>query len=433
MNRDTFLTLSVATLLLSSCASPPTNPTGAPIYRQPQQQPYQPPVASPQPTYRTPTTSPQQAQAQPYRGGSFYDWQQQFMERAATTHSPKQVQSLLGNANLNEQVIRLDGNQAEFAKMPWEYLDSAVSTHRINQGIQKRREMLDILSSAENRYGVPASIVTAIWGMESSYGAAMGNTDIVNALSSLAYDGRRRAWAESQLLSVLTLINRGDIQPHQLTGSWAGGMGHTQFIPATWEKEGVDGDGDGRRSPFVAADALTSTASYLARSGWVANLPAYYEVQLPASFDYRHLNNTYSLDTWRTLGVSGTEYLAGNHLATLWLPAGIHGPALLTTKNFDAIRVYNNSSNYALAVALLANRINQKEGLRRAFPRHEQPLSTYQVRQLQNVLTQQGYDTQGIDGVVGTNTRTAFARWQAANGQIPDGFISQSSAQPLLW
>lgn len=430
MYRYHFLSISIAALLLASCASAPSNPTGTTAQTpSPKPAPVQTPSISPPTTiYNTP------APAADRQYGSFYDWKQQFIARAATTHNAHQVQSLLGSASLNEQVIRLDGNQAEFAKMPWEYLDSAVSSSRVNLGIQKRREMLDVLTRAENRYGVPASIVTAIWGIESSYGAVMGNTDLVNALSSLAYEGRRRTWAESQLLSMLTLINRGDIQPYQLKGSWAGGMGHTQFIPSTWLNEGVDGDNDGRRNPFSAADALSSTASYLANSGWVANLPAYYEVRLPSSFNYQLIGTTHTLDAWQAIGITGVgQPITGNHLATLWLPAGINGPALLTTKNFDVIKVYNNSSNYALAVALLANRINQRSGLVTSFPRHEQPLSSHQVQRLQNTLTQQGYDTKGIDGVIGSNTRNAFARWQADNGQIPDGFISQSSARSLLW
>lgn len=429
--------VTYVSLFLMSCATPPTNPTGQ--------------VTTATPTNTMPTTLPMPnaqvsvQQTTPSRVivrqdqasygtqtndsyGSFSEWKQQFLRQTGNNQ-------LFANASLNQQVITLDSNQAEFSKMPWEYLDSAVSTSRVNQGIQKRREQLSVLDRAETRYGVPASIVTAIWGIESSYGAAMGSTDLVNALSSLAYEGRRRSFAENQLLSMLQMVNRGDVASHQLKGSWAGGMGHTQFIPSTWLAQGVDGDGDGRKNPFTAADALTSTANYLSNSGWVAGLPAYFEVGLPQNFDYRHIGASYSLDTWRSMGVYnvGGGNFSGSHTAELWLPAGVNGPVLLITKNFNVIKVYNNSSNYALAVAALANRINSRPAFVQDFPRHEQPLSRGQVQQLQQILTSRGFDTKGADGVIGTNTRNAFAQWQAANGRIPDGFISQSTVRGLLW
>ena len=291
------------------------------------------------------------------------------------------------------------------------------------------------MTSAESIYGTPKEITTAIWGMESSYGAGMGSMDLVNALSSLAYDGRRREFAESQLISMVRMIERGDVTASQLEGSWAGGMGHTQFIPTTWMQEGVDGNGDGRKDPWSRQDALTSTASYLANAGWVRGLQPFYEVRLPAGFDFSQLNTKRSLDAWKASGLVSTsgEYFGGAHEAELWLPAGQYGPALLLTKNFDVIRVYNNSSSYALGVSLLAKQIAGGSGLIQSWPRHEQPLSRSQILTLQRNLTTQGFDTQGIDGVAGSNTRRAFARWQAANGQVPDGFISQRTAGNLIW
>ena len=149
----------------------------------------------------------------------------------------------------------------------------------------------DILLRAESQYGVPASIVTAIWGMESSYGQGTGNASLISSLATLAYDGRRQAFAENQLLALLTMLQRGDLDWSQLKGSWAGGMGHTQFIPQTWIEQAVDGNNDGHKSPFNTADALTSTASYLASAGWQRGLSPFYEVRLPANFDFRQLND----------------------------------------------------------------------------------------------------------------------------------------------
>lgn len=381
-----------------------------------------------------PTNTPSMTSQSHY--ATFTEWKHDFIHRAlAKGINTNSLNSLMSNATLNQRVIELDRSQAEFTKMPWEYVESAASSNRISQGRSKLTENLSILTSAESIYGTPKEITAAIWGMESSYGAGMGSMDLVNALSSLAYDGRRREFAENQLLAMLLMIERGDVAASQLKGSWAGGMGHTQFIPTTWIQESIDGDADGRKNPWNRQDALTSTASYLANAGWIRGLQPFYEVRLPTGFDFLQLNSKRSLDAWKALGLvsASGEYFGGVHDAQLWLPAGQYGPALLLTKNFEVIRVYNNSSSYALGVSLLAKKIAGGNDLIQSWPRHEQPLSRTQIINLQKNLTAQGYDTQGIDGVAGSNTRQAFARWQAANGQIPDGFISQRTAGHLVW
>lgn len=364
--------------------------------------------------------------------GSFGEWKSDFINRAiARGYRADDVYALLNNASLNHQVISLDGKQAEFAKMPWEYAESAVSGNRVSTGRAKVDEYPSLLSRLESQYGVPRQIVVAIWGMESSYGAGMGNTDLVNALSSLAYEGRRRNFAEGELVAMLDMINRGDVGRSQLKGSWAGGMGHTQFIPSTWLTQGVDGNNDGHKNPWVISDALSSTAHYLSNSGWLRHLDAFYEVRLPSGFDHTLIGQKLPLSTWQQKGLSGIP--SGSESAELWLPAGIHGPALLTTPNFDVIKVYNNSSNYALGVALLAKRISGQSGITASWPRHERPLSSAQVKRLQENLNAKGYNAGTPDGMAGTNTRRAFAKWQSDNGRIPDGFISQSSADELIW
>lgn len=449
--------LTLPVLFLAGCASQPIDNRQPPIpvvINQPQQ----PTVVKQAPTKRAPTVvvqeqtviqatpqpAPQQAQpkyqqAQPPQKphyNSFYDWKADFARRAtASGYDSFAVQQLLNNAQMNSRVLSLDAGQPEFAKMPWEYADSAVSQGRVNRGQSKFAEQRDLLSRLEAQYGVDAQIIAAIWGMESSFGAVTGNTELPSALASLAYDGRRQEFAETQLLAMIDLIQRGDVYPSQLKGSWAGGMGQTQFIPATWLQHGVDGDGNGHRSPWSTADALASTANYLSNSGWVRGLAPFYEVQLPNNFDYSLVGTKQPFNQWRGLGVSS---LGGNYIDTytpleLWLPAGQDGPALLLSKNFDVIKVYNNSSNYALGVSLLGKAIARQGGLIKSWPRYEQPLSTTQVTNLQQRLTNAGYDTHGVDGVIGTNTRKAFARWQADNGQTPDGFITRRSAAALVW
>lgn len=366
----------------------------------------------------------------------FDDWKRDFIHRAiAQGHDSAIVYSLMNKAAFSQRIIELDRSQAEFTKMPWEYVNSAVSSNRVAQGRAKIAQYPVTFNNIQTSYGVPKEIVAAIWSMESSFGVAMGNIDLVDALSSLAYDGRRREFAENQLFAMLKMLNRGDASLMQFKGSWAGGMGHTQFIPSTWIQEGVDGNQDGQISPWGIGDSLNSTASYLKNAGWITGLSPYYEIRLPSNFDYQLLNTKQSFDTWQQLGLTSTtgEYFSGDLLAELWLPAGIGGPALLLTPNFDVIRVYNNSTSYALAVSLLAKHLSGGDGLTASWPTHEEPLSRTQVQILQRKLTEQGFDTGGVDGIAGVNTRRAFARWQSTNGQIPDGFISQNSASRLIW
>ena len=374
----------------------------------------------------TPTAKPS------YR--NFDDWKSDFSMRAiAAGKNPSDVQRLLASTYLNQQVISLDSSQPEFSKMPWDYADSAVSSGRVGTGTRKYSEQRAYLSSLQSQYGVNSEIIAAIWGMESSFGAVTGNSYIPSSLASLAFDGRRQQFAETQLLSLIELLQRGDVSWSQLDGSWAGGMGQTQFIPDTWLKFGVDGDSNGHRNPWATADALASTANYLSKSGWVRGLAPFYEATLPSNFDYSTVGSKQSAARWASLGVDTIENvnLDANIQMELWLPAGKDGPVLLLSPNFDVIKVYNNSANYALGVSLLGKAIAGQSGLRKSWPRYERPLSTSQVMRLQQNLTRSGYDTKGADGIVGTNTRKAFQLWQSANGQTPDGFITQNSAASL--
>lgn len=384
------------------------------------------------PTPKPIVVKPQPAPKPSY--GSFSDWKSDFSMRAMSSgNDASTVQRLLSSAYLNQQVISLDSGQPEFSKMPWEYADSAVSDGRVSTGKRKFAEQRAYLSQLESQYGVNAEIIAAIWGMESSFGAVTGNSYLPSALASLAYDGRRQEFAETQLLSLATLLQRGDVSWSQLDGSWAGGMGQTQFIPETWLNHGVDGDGNGHRNPWATGDALASTANYLSNSGWVRGLAPFYEVTIPSAFDYSTVGSKQPAARWAALGIDTIDdvYLDANTMMELWLPAGKDGPALLLSPNFDVIKVYNNSSNYALGVSLLGKAIAGQSGLRTSWPRYERPLSTVQVTNLQRRLTSNGYDTKGADGIVGTNTRKAFQRWQADNGQTPDGFITQRSAASL--
>ncbi len=432
--------LAVLALLIAGCSAPYPVPVAqenkqpSKVVNQPKkQQPVFKPSYPVAPRVVIPNSSNTRVIPQSY--DSFMDWQADFSRRAiALGYNSYDVQRLLGLARYKANVVSLDNNQAEFVKMPWEYIEKAISVAKVLKGREKFSANSGLFSHIQQRYQIDPYIVTAIWGMESSFGGGTGSINLASSLSSLAYDGRRRDFAEKQLLSLLTLLQRGDVNWSYIKGSWAGGMGHTQFIPATWLAQGVDADRDGRRNPWSAKDALSSTANYLHNSGWVAGLPPFIEVRLPKNFDYSKVGQKMSLAYWQNLGLHTIGgYADSSVLMTLWLPAGENGPALLTTKNFEVIKVYNNSSNYALAVSLLAREIAYQGGLYQEWPKYEKPLSKYQVKQLQQKLTSMGYDTKGVDGVVGTNTRKAFQRWQMSVGKIADGFICQRTAYSLLY
>ena len=422
------IALLLPALMIVGCTTQKTAPQATKPVRQGNVQVTQTITVKPvvRPTVVTPAPKPSYS--------SFSDWKSDFSMRAvAAGKNPNDIQRLLASANLNQQVISLDSSQPEFSKMPWDYADSAVSGGRVSTGQRKFNEQRSYLSGLESRYGVPAEIIASIWGMESSFGAVTGNSYIPSSLASLAYDGRRQKFAEDQLLALAELLQRGDISWSQLDGSWAGGMGETQFIPDTWLKYGVDGDYNGHRNPWATADALASTANYLNSSGWTRGLAPFYEATIPTSFDYSLVGTKQSAARWASLGIDTMDdvNLDANTPMELWLPAGKDGPVLLLSPNFDVIKVYNNSSSYALGVSLLGKALNGQTGLRKSWPRYERPLSTVQVTNLQRRLTSAGYDTKGADGIIGTNTRLAFQRWQADNGQTPDGFISERSGSSL--
>lgn len=367
---------------------------------------------------------------------SFAQWKQAFAPRAlAAGISERTVRTVLPHVRL-QRIVHLDRAQPEFTRTPWQYLDSAVSPLRVKNGRAKMQQHARALQAASQRYDVPAPVIAAIWGMESNYGGNFGNYPVVDALATLAFDGRRAAWAERELIAALRIIDNGDIDAERMIGSWAGAMGHTQFLPSVYLQYAVDADGDGRRDIWGSIpDVTASTANYLANSGWNGSEPWGVEVRLPAGFDYARaeLSTRQNSGAWAAEGVqaaSGQELpaMAG---ASVIAPAGARGPAFMVGSNFRAILRYNNSVNYALGVSLLAQQLAGGTGVQADWPRELAPLSREQMRSMQNALNARGFDAGSADGVMGPATRAGLRQFQQSLGLPADGYPTQELLQKL--
>jgi membrane-bound lytic murein transglycosylase B len=279
-------------------------------------------------------------------------------------------------------------------------------------------------------------VLVAIWGIESNYGTNYGSTPTIDALATLGFDGRRESWARSQLLTALKIVQNGDIDREHMIGSWAGAMGQTQFLPSAFVAHAVDGDGDGRRDIWGSmADVMASTANFLAHSGWQAGQVWGAEVQLPSGFDHaradaevRQTSAQWAAEGVRTLDGAPLPAFADG---AVLLPGGARGPAFLVGPNFRVILRYNNSTSYALAVSLLAQRLVDGPGVQTAWPRDLVALTRSQVTALQTALNERGFPSGTPDGVVGPATRQALRGYQRSVGLPADGFPTLDVLQRL--
>ena len=336
------------------------------------------------------------------------------------------------NIQLNSRVIKADNKQAEFSREIWDYLDTATSPKRITNGKENFSNYLNTLREIEFEYGVDAEVILAIWGLESSYGKRMGDINIIEALATLAFDGRRETFGKQQLLEALKIIQRGDITPDKMMGSWAGAMGHTQFIPTSYQAYAQDFTGDGKRDvwdPSDPSDALASTANYLAEFGWVNNQPWGIEVKLPENFNYRNadLEVKATPARWSELGLKTiSEGPIPNYgEGSVFLPAGAKGPAFIVFKNFFVIKRYNNANSYAMAVGHLADRIMGGNSFFNEWPRGPGALKFKEKVELQELLSKHGYDVGEADGIIGPNSISAIRKFQTSVGLIPDGMSNK--------
>lgn len=336
------------------------------------------------------------------------------------------------------ETVRLSNNQSEFVKPIWEYLDSAVSDKRVREGRAAFRRYQSTLNTIAARYKVDPEVVIAIWGMETSYGSYMGDHNAIRAAATLACNGRRRStfWTK-QFAAAIKIAQDGHVPLDDMKSSWGAAMGHTQFIPTSWQAYAADYDGDGKRDIWRSVpDAFASTANYLAKSGWQYQETWGYEVVVPRGFDHKLAGNKTkrSLAQWGRLGIkraNGADWPRPSDQAYLLYPAGSNGPAFLMLHNFDVIKRYNNADAYALAVGHLADRIIGGGDFNQSWPRNERPLTRAQLKEVQSLLTRRGFSTGGVDGVMGPKTQDAIRAYQTSDGKVPDGYASTQLLQEL--
>ena len=371
------------------------------------------------------------------RPATFADW----VAKVAATARAAGIRDETLHAAFSEvrylpNVVDLDRAQPEFTRTVWDYLDRTVTPQRIAAGRVRLAQVRAEADAAAARYGVPPEVLVAIWGLESDFGGHTGGLSTIDALATLGFEGRREAWARSQLLAALKILQNGDIDRAHMTGSWAGAMGQTQFLPSSYLAHAVDADGDGRRDIWGSlADVMASTANFLARSGWQAGLPWGIEVRLPPGFDAGRADDAVSqpASQWAAegvLAVDGTA-LPGLAEATILLPAGASGPAFLVGANFRAILGYNKSTSYALAVGLLAQALAGGPKVQAPWPRHLQALDRGQMLALQAALNERGFDSGMPDGLMGPATRSALRRFQRSLGVAADGHPTPDLLQRL--
>ena len=415
--------------LLASCASPyakrpapapptaPARPAPAPVPTPGAPTPVAPPTAS---------------------GDMIFDaWASDFYPRAiAAGVSPQVLQREMAGLTPDPRVAALDSRQPEFSKPLSDYIKGVVTPTRDAIGARKRAEVPQ-LEAIEAKYGVPREILLGVWAMESGFGAIQGDFDVVRSMATLAAQGRRRGFAETELIAALKIIQSGEASRAQLRGSWAGAMGQTQFIPSSFLTTAVDGDGDGRRDIWGSpADALASAANLLAKGGWRPGEGWAREVSVPEGFDWSLTEGPRLTPAeWAAKGVAradGLPFDAADQAAPAQLvaPTGAAGPAFLLFPNHFAIRKYNNSLAYALAVGMLADRFSGMGPLVKSWPA-ETPLSLADRMTAQRALNALGYDAGTPDGLVGVKTRASLRQWQKARGLTADGYLSMAMVQRL--
>jgi membrane-bound lytic murein transglycosylase B len=372
------------------------------------------------------------------RADDFQAWVERFWPTAKSAGVTRKTYDLaFKGMTPDPKVVEAANFQPEYVKPIGEYIDRVVSDKRIETGKTKLAENKTLLDAIEKRYGVDRHVVVAIWGVESNFGTQPGDMNVIRSLATLIYTGTKAKFAKPQLIMALKILQHGDITYEAMNGSWAGAMGHTQFIPTTYQSYAVDYDGDGKRDIWNdVPDALASTASYLKVSGWRPGEGWGYEVTLPKGFnpDKASEKTSKTLAEWSKLGLvraNGAPYPRPSDKATLFAPAGTNGPAFLLLNNFRSILHYNVAPSYALAVGHLSDRLRGEGPFVHPWPTDETHLSLDERIELQRLLVAKGLMTGDPDGVIGPATLEALKTYQRANKLPVDGFPSQTLLQML--
>lgn len=422
--RTQWVAAAALSALLASCAAGP-QPGMAPVTGNP-------PVTAPEAGAIRYTSS----------GHAAMDaWRVGFSSRALEAgHDRAVVESLLSGIKpiplwlgSDMQVARTGiSDQAEFSKPIWDYLKVPLGDSRITNGRNRLASLSALFDGLEARYGVDRTVLVAIWGLETSYGAVIGNFDAGNVLVNMAVEGRRRSFAERELLAVIKMVERGDAERSGLLAGWAGAMGQTQFMPTTYLAYAEDFDGDGLKDVWRnEGDALASAANYLKKSGYATGQPWGIEVAVPAGFDFSLADgNERHMDTWRAAGLvpvaGGAFETGGADFSQLWLPAGAEGPKYLLFNNFSVFKAYNIADSYAFAVGMASDAISGKAGPVTPWPRHLRPLAVADIKALQAGLNARGFSAGPVDGIPGRQTRLALQGFQKSRGLVADGYPTQA-------
>ncbi len=351
-------------------------------------------------------------------------------EAAAQGISQATLDAALGGLVPTERVIELDRRQPEFLQTFDTYLGRRITPKQVARGQELLQEHAALLDALEQNYGIPKTVLVAFWGLETHYGSVLGSLNVPASLATLSFEGRRSTFFRNQLLDALRIIDAGHVQAIDMNGSWAGAMGHMQFMPSTFLAYAVDGDGDGRIDVWRSVpDAMRSAANYLQRAGWQAQQPVALEVRVPEGFDWRQARAAHRLEVaeWTAMGVlqaDGAALPAVMGRAAIVLPQGWQGPAFMIFDNFDVVMRWNRSVNYALTVAQLAHRLADGSALSRTG--EAGAISSEQLKAMQQALNEMGFDAGTVDGMLGPRTQTAIRLYQAMNELPVDGYPSPS-------
>jgi len=374
-----------------------------------------------------------QASDKPFEASEqgFKNWLQNFKQEARNQGiSDRTLQLAFKDVELNSKVLESDKKQPEFTKTFFDYFNRAVSKYRIKNGQKFYKEHKALLDQVTKKYGVPGRFLVAFWGMETNYGSYTGNIPIIESLATLAYDPRRSKFFTRELMSALTILDKGHVSLEQMKGSWAGAMGQCQFMPSNYLKYAVDGDGDGTINLWDSLpDVFHSAGNFLNQLGWQKEENWGREVHLPKQFDYALADNKTlrSLAEWKKLGIKladGRTLPNVDMQARLLLMTDYKGPAFLVYENFKVMKRWNNANKYAVAVGHLADRIVNRPALTKKQPKNDKALSRTQIKELQTLLNSLDHPTGKPDGIAGSNTRKALRAFQIKLNLPADGYPS---------